>query len=72
MFGGPVVVAKRFGATRTAVYNWRREGIPSKYWIDFQEAAKADGKDVPLDAIRWRPGSQMRRRKACPHTEAAA
>ena len=58
--GGPVAVSRRFGAPRTAVYNWRRDGIPARYWIEFQEAVKADGLDIPLDAIRWRPRKARR------------
>jgi len=57
-------VSRRFGAPRTAVYNWRRDGIPAKYWIEFQAAAKADGKQIPLDAIRWRPPEPPHKRRA--------
>lgn len=66
-FGGPVAVARRFGAPRTAVYNWRRDGIPARYWIEFQQAAEADGKDIPLDAIRWRPAVPPRRTRTSAH-----
>jgi hypothetical protein len=55
-FGGPAAVAARFGAGRTAVYNWRREGIPARYWLAFVEAARQDGKaHITADAIQWRP-----------------
>jgi hypothetical protein len=54
-FGGPVAVAARFGVSRTAPYNWRRDGIPSRLWMDFVAAAEADGKEIPVAAIRWRP-----------------
>ena len=55
-FGGPVAVAKRLGAGRTAVYNWRRDGIPAKFWLPLLDAAKAEGKGhITPEALAWRP-----------------
>lgn len=53
--GGPAELAKRLGAGRTAIYNWRHHGIPARYWLDVHQIAQERGEDIPLDAIRRRP-----------------
>ena len=64
-FGGPVAVAKRFNAGRTAVYNWRRQGIPARYWLDFLNAAQAEGKPhITQAAVAWRPVRTPKRSEA--------
>ena len=55
-FGGPARVAQRFGANRTAVYNWRHTGIPARFWLVMIEAATADGiEGINRDTVSWRP-----------------
>lgn len=55
-FGGASKVAEITGSTRTAVCNWRRDGIPAKFWLKIIEAASAAGVDgVTADAVAWRP-----------------
>ena len=57
-FGGPAKVAERFGANRTAVYNWRHTGIPARFWLTMVEAAKADGiAGITPDSVAWRPSA---------------
>lgn len=56
-FGGIAAVARRFGANRTAVYHWKTNGIPARFWVPMLDAAQADGlADVTREAVMWRPG----------------
>lgn len=51
--GGREAVMREFGVSRTAVYNWLRDGIPSKFWLDFVEKAAARGiHGVTADAMK--------------------
>ena len=55
-FGGVVKVANRFGAKRTAVYHWRNNGIPARFWVPILDAAQADGlSSVTREAGMWGP-----------------
>lgn len=56
--GGPSSVAQRFGAARTAVCNWRHQGIPARYWLPILRAVEGDPKlsaVVTEAAVTWRP-----------------
>ena len=51
--GGRAAVAERFGASRTATYNWQHDGIPSKHWADIVAVAEKEGlKGVTLEALK--------------------
>ena len=55
-FGGATKVADITGSTRTAVCNWRRDGIPAKFWLTLIMAAQRVGVDgVTPDTVSWRP-----------------
>lgn len=55
-FGGASKVAEVTGSTRTAVCNWRREGIPAKFWLTLIVAAEKAGiKGVNAETVSWRP-----------------
>jgi hypothetical protein len=38
--GGPPVLAPAMGVSRTAVCNWRHDGIPSRHWPALVRLAK--------------------------------
>ena len=59
-FGGASKVAEITGSTRTAVCNWRRDGIPAKFWLTLIRAADDAGiKGVTAETVSWRPAREM-------------
>lgn len=51
--GGKHIIARAFGVTRTAPYNWVHDGIPAHLWPDFVELARKRGiKNVTFDVLR--------------------
>jgi len=51
--GGKHVIARAFGVTRTAPYNWVHDGIPAHLWPDFVALAAATGvTGVTFDVLR--------------------
>lgn len=60
-FGGTRALADRLGLPRGAVANWRRLGIPARYWfsvLDHAEALHLRG--VTRDAVQWRPRAAVK------------
>ena len=58
-FGGPMKVAAEFGSSPGAVRNWKRDGIPAKFWLEMVERARARGLDgITPEAVKWRPARQ--------------
>jgi hypothetical protein len=59
-FGGPAKVAEMFGCSRTAVCNWRRDGIPARLWFSFIDKARDLGiEGVTQDTVSWRPKQRV-------------
>lgn len=51
--GGKEALKVRFGASRTAIYNWRHDGIPARFWPDVVQMADEAGKlSVTFEALR--------------------
>jgi hypothetical protein len=51
--GGRAVVMRRFGISRSATYNWRHDGVPSRLWPDFVDLAASNGNPgVTFDALK--------------------
>lgn len=58
-FGGIGPVADVTGASRSAVSNWRRDGIPARYWFALLDVARRKRmKGVTRVSIAWRPGRE--------------
>ena len=54
--GGTAKVAALTGSRPGAVRNWRRDGIPAKFWLRLLDVARErEVKCVTPEAIQWRP-----------------
>lgn len=63
-FGGPTKVAAEFGSSPGAVRNWKRDGIPAKFWLPMVEKARERGlKDVTVEGIMWIPAHRLEKRQ---------
>ena len=71
-FGGASRVAAITGASRSAVCNWRHDGIPAKFWLTLMDAADAAGLEgITRDAVSWRPDRSERQRAPQPEQATA-
>jgi predicted RNA polymerase sigma factor len=51
--GGAATLAETIGSSRTAVSNWPRDGVPSKFWHVLVEiAAEKEIEGVTFEALR--------------------